>query len=50
MLEAIEDRMGRANGKDSEPADLETATEPEDVLAEIERLHQRARSSKQPTL
>jgi hypothetical protein len=40
--------MGIADSEDSELADLEMETRPEDVLAEIERLHQRARSGKLP--
>jgi uncharacterized membrane protein len=48
MLEAIQDRMGSDEEKDSELADLEKETRPEDVLAEIERLHRRALSKKQP--
>src|SRR5512143_2898258 len=42
MLDAIQDRMGIANEGDSELADLEKETKPEDVLAEIERLELRA--------
>ena len=42
-------KMGIANDADSELADLEMETKPEDVLAEIERLQQRALSSKKPT-
>jgi uncharacterized membrane protein len=49
MLHAIQDKMGIANAADSELADLEMETKPEDVLAEIERLQQRALSSKKPT-
>jgi uncharacterized membrane protein len=49
MLHAIQDTMGIANAVDSELADLEMETKPEDVLAEIERLQQRALSSKKPT-
>jgi hypothetical protein len=48
MLHAIQDKMGIANDADSELADLEMETTPEDVLAEIERLQQRALSSKNP--
>jgi hypothetical protein len=40
--------MGIADSEDSELADLEMETRPEDVLAEIERLHQRARRGKLP--
>jgi uncharacterized membrane protein len=49
MLDAIQDTMGITNHEDSELADLEMETKPEDVLAEIERLQQRALSSKKPT-
>ncbi len=42
MLDAIQDKLGIANDADSELADLEMETKPEDVLAEIERLQQRA--------
>ena len=48
MLDAIQDKMGIANHADSELADLEMETKPEDVLAEIERLQHRALSSKKP--
>lgn len=46
MLQAIHATMGIANAPDSELADLEMETKPEDVLAEIARLQQRARHSK----
>ena len=49
MLDAIQDKMGITNHEESELADLEMETKPEDVLAEIERLQQRALSSKKPT-
>ena len=49
MLDAIEDKMGIDNDADSDLADLEMETKPEDVLAEIARLQQRAHSSKKPT-
>jgi uncharacterized membrane protein len=49
MLEAIQEKMGIENRDDSELADLEKETKPEDVLAEIERLHQRALSRKRRT-
>jgi uncharacterized membrane protein len=48
MLDAIQDRMGIDNDADSELADLEMETKPEDVLAEIERIHKRALRRKQP--
>jgi len=38
MLDAIQDKMGIENHEESELADLEMETRPEDVLAEIERL------------
>ena len=41
MLEAIENKLGIETDEDSELADLEMETKPEDVLAEIERLQQR---------
>jgi len=42
MLDAIQDKMGIVDHQNSELADLEMETKPEDVLAEIARLHQRA--------
>ena len=42
MLDAIQDKLGIANDADTELADLELETRPEDVLAELEHLHQRA--------
>jgi len=44
MLDIMQDKMGIENHADSELADLEMETRPEDVLAEIARLQQRARS------
>ena len=41
MLDVIQDKLGIKNEEDSELADLEMETKPEDVLAEIERLQQR---------
>lgn len=38
MLDAIQDKLGIDNDEDSELADLEMETRPEDVLTEIERL------------
>jgi len=38
MLDAIQDKLGIDNDEDSELADLEMETKPEDVLSEIERL------------
>lgn len=48
MLDAIQDKMGIENDEDSELADLEMETRPEDVLVEIERLQQRALSRNEP--
>ena len=48
MLDAIQDKMGIENDEDSELADLEMETRPEDVLAEIERLQKRVFSRKEP--
>lgn len=44
MLDIMQDRMGIENNSDSELADLEMETRPEDVLAEIDRLQQRMKS------
>ncbi len=41
MLDAIQTKLGIETDEDSELADLEMETRPEDVLAEIERLQQR---------
>ena len=49
MLDAIQDKMGIANHVDSELADLEMETKPEDVLAEIERLQRQALNKNEPT-
>lgn len=49
MLDAIQDKLGIDNDADSELADLEMETRPEDVLAEIDRLQQRALGRKKPT-
>ena len=48
MLDAIQRKLGIEDDEASELADLEMETKPEDVLAEIERLHQRALSSNKP--
>lgn len=48
MLDAIQDKMGIENDADSELADLEMETRPEDVLAEIVRLQQRALNGNKP--
>jgi uncharacterized membrane protein len=42
MLDAIQRKMGIDDDESSELADLEMETKPEDVLAEIERLQERA--------
>jgi uncharacterized membrane protein len=44
MLDAIQDKMGVIDHHESELADLEMETKPEDVLAEIERLQRIALS------
>jgi uncharacterized membrane protein len=41
MLDAIQDKMGIENDQDSELAQLETQTKPEDVLAAIRRMESR---------
>lgn len=46
MLDAIQDKLGISSHENSDLADLEMETRPEDVLAEITRLQQRARSGK----
>ena len=43
MLDAIQDKLGIANDADSELADLEMETRPEDVLAEIDRVHRQVK-------
>lgn len=48
MLDAIQDKIGIENDKDSELADLEMETKPEDVLAEIDRLQKRTLGGKKP--
>lgn len=48
MLDAIQDKMCIENDEDSELADLEMETKPEDVLAEIARLQQLAFKRKKP--
>jgi uncharacterized membrane protein len=40
MLDALQDKLGITNDADSDLADLEMETRPEDVLAEIARLQQ----------
>jgi uncharacterized membrane protein len=39
MLDAIQDKLGIENHADSDLADLEMETKPEDVMAEIDRLY-----------
>jgi uncharacterized membrane protein len=46
MLDVIQQKMGIEDDEASDLADLEMETKPEDVLAEIEHLHQRALDSK----
>ena len=41
MLDTIQDKLGIENDENSELADLEMETRPEDVLAEIERLQEK---------
>ena len=48
MLDAIQDKMGIVDHQNSELADLEMETRPEDVLAEIARLQRRMLSPKKP--
>jgi uncharacterized membrane protein len=48
MLDAIQEKMGIENHAESELADLEMDTKPEDVLAEIERLQQYVNRRKKP--
>ena len=45
MLDAIQRKMGIDDDEASDLADLEMETRPEDVLAEIERLQERARAT-----
>ena len=45
MLDLIQDKLGISNDEDSELADLEMETRPEDVLAEIERVQRRTEES-----
>lgn len=49
MLDAIQDKLGIENDADSDLADLEMETKPEDVLAGIARLQQLALRRKKPT-
>jgi uncharacterized membrane protein len=43
MLDAIQDKLGIDNDADSTLADLEMETKPEDVLAEIDRVHRQVK-------
>ena len=47
MLDAIQDKLGIANHADSDLAQLEIETKPEDVLAEIQRLQERVQHQQQ---
>ncbi len=49
MLDAIQEKLGIENDVESDLADLEVETKPEDVLAEIERLQQRSAAGRSPT-
>lgn len=46
MLDAIQDKLGIENDADSDLADLEVETRPEDVLAEIAHIQKRALNQK----
>ena len=46
MLDVIQDKLGIVDHANSDLADLEMETKPEDVLAEIERLHTRELSKR----
>jgi uncharacterized membrane protein len=48
MLDAIQDKIGVVDHKNSELADLEMETKPEDVLAEIQRLQEIESSKRYP--
>ena len=50
MLDAIQDKMGIVDHQNSELADLEMETRPEDVLAEIHRLQTIELGKKKPPL
>lgn len=50
MLDAIQDKVGVIDHKNSELADLEMETRPEDVLAEIHRIQAIETSNKGPIL
>jgi hypothetical protein len=49
MLDAIQDKMGIVDHENSELADLEMETKPEDVLAEIRRLQAIELSKRAPS-
>ena len=49
MLDAIQAKIGIENHANSALADLDMGTKPEDVLAEIAQLQQRALRRKKPT-
>ena len=49
MLDAIQDKLGIDNDQDSELADLEMETKPENVLAELERLQKLVLKQKRRT-
>ncbi len=48
MLDVIQDKLGIENHQESELADLEMETKPEDVLAEIDRLQKQAFRRQKP--
>ncbi len=48
MLDAVQAKLGIVDHKNSDLADLEMETKPEDVLAEIERLHRRELDKMKP--
>jgi uncharacterized membrane protein len=48
MLSAIQDKLGIKDHAASELAELEVETKPEDVMAEIERLHRAAIRQREP--
>ena len=48
MLDAVHDKLGIENHEESELADLEMETRPEDVLAEIVRLQHLVKKAKAP--
>lgn len=48
MLDAIQEKLGIEHDVESDLADLEVETKPEDVLAEIERLQKRSAAGSSP--